>query len=160
VTGSLRGPRIAGLVLLVLGAVVLRAVWTIADREEQGFSPVGPRFVPIVVAVGLIVLSVAFLYRSTLSPDTELAEQSAAEDANTNWVRTGAALVVLFAYALLLDPLGYIIATTLLFAAMARVLGSRDALRDLCVGLALAAVVYWAFTTRLGVLLPDGILGL
>lgn len=158
--GSLRGPRVAGLVLLVVGAVVLRAVWSIADPEDAGFSPVGPRFFPIVVAVGLIALSAAFLARATVAPDVELAEQAAEEDANTDWLRTGLALVVLFAYALLLDPLGYVLATTLLFAAMARVLGSRDAVRDVCVGLALAAVVYWAFTQQLGVLLPDGVLGL
>ncbi|MDQ3937195.1 MAG: tripartite tricarboxylate transporter TctB family protein, partial [Chloroflexota bacterium] len=56
--------------------------------------------------------------------------------------------------------LGYIIATGLFVPAAARVLGSRQLLRDLIVGFAIATVVYVGFTRYLGVRLPAGPLDL
>ena len=52
------------------------------------------------------------------------------------------------------------IATALLFFAAARVLGSRQLVRDTIVSLALAVVVYLAFTQFLDISLPKGVLGL
>ena len=63
-------------------------------------------------------------------------------------------------YALLVVPLGYLIATALLFFGAARVLGSRQLVRDIVVALVLTIVVYIAFTRFLDISLPEGVLGL
>ena len=68
---------------------------------------------------------------------------------------------ILVVYAFLLNPLGYIIATALLFPAVAYVLGSRGrrkVLRNLAIGVALGVLVFFSFTELLGVRLPDGVL--
>jgi hypothetical protein len=51
---------------------VLIAVTAIPERGGSGVS--GPRFVPLVVAIGLIVLSALFLLRTWARPDSELRE--------------------------------------------------------------------------------------
>ena len=55
------------------------------------------------------------------------------------------------AYALLLEPLGYILATALFFVPVARLLGSRSLVRDVVIGLVLGVGLFTAFTQFLGV---------
>ena len=52
---SWAGPRLAGLFLLAASVAILIAVTAIPGRG--GYGTAGPRFVPLIVAVGLIVLS-------------------------------------------------------------------------------------------------------
>ena len=152
---SFAGPRLAGLILLAASVAILLAVFAIPGRG--GYSTSGPRFVPLIVAAGLIALSAAFLARTFVRPDMELAERSAEEDAATHWATPALLLVAMIAYAQLLEPLGYILATTLFFAPVARVLGSHSLLRDAIIGLVLGVGLFTAFTQYLGVSLPAGL---
>jgi putative tricarboxylic transport membrane protein len=152
---SFTGPRLAGVFLLAAAVAILLAVFAIPGRG--GYSTSGPRFVPLIVAIGLILLSAAFLVRTFVRPDTELAERSAAEDAATHWATPALLVVAMVAYALLLEPLGYILATALFFVPVARLLGSRSIVRDVVTGLLLAVGLFTAFTQYLGVSLPAGL---
>jgi putative tricarboxylic transport membrane protein len=146
---------LAGLVLLAGSVAILIAVTAIPGRGGYGTS--GPRFVPLLVAIGLIVLSAAFLLRTWVRPDVDLAERSAEEDAATNWATPGLIMAALVVYAFALEPLGYPVATTLVFVALARILGSRALVRDVLAGLVLGFGLFTAFTQYLGVSLPAGI---
>jgi putative tricarboxylic transport membrane protein len=152
---SWRGPRVAGLALLALGAAALLATTRIPSVRD-GWAVSGPRFVPLVASVTLIVLSLAFLVRTFVRPDVELARFAAAEAAKTHWPTPGLVMAGLLGYVALLTPLGYALATALFFTATARVLGSRRLLRDALAGVVLGAVVSYAFTRWLGVRLPVG----
>jgi len=145
--------------LLAFGLFVLFGMFQISGRE--GLSPSGPRFFPLVVAVGLLVFGTLFLISTTLRRDRYLGEKAAAEEASTDWSTTGMVVAILVIYAFLLNPLGYTVATALFFPAVAYVLGSRGrrkVLRNLAIGVALGVLVFFAFTELLGVRLPDGIL--
>jgi putative tricarboxylic transport membrane protein len=152
----LTGPRIAGVVLLGIGVAALIATFAI-NEPGDGFSVSGPRFVPLIVSIAIVALSIAFLIRTTVAPDEELAELAAAEEAATYWPAPGMVLGLLIVYVVLLEPLGYIAATVLFFPLGARVLGSRKVVRDVLVGAAIAFGLYYAFTQFLGVPLPAGI---
>jgi putative tricarboxylic transport membrane protein len=152
---SFTGPRLAGLALLAGSVAILVAVTAIPGRG--GYATSGPRFVPLVVAIVLIVLSALFLVRTFVRPDIELAWRSAEEDAATHWPTPGLIAVALVVYVFLLEPLGYPLATALMFVAVTRLLGSRLLLRDVIVGVVLGLVVFTAFTQYLGVSLPAGL---
>jgi putative tricarboxylic transport membrane protein len=153
---SYNGLRIVAVALLAVGLLVLYQTFQIA--QGGGYSAVGPRFFPLMVAVSLIVLSVIFLLRATVRPDHVLAEQAAAEESATHWPTVGLTTVALVVYAFALGMLGYIVATALFFLAVARVLGSRHPARDLLVGIVLGVTIYVVFTRFLGVRLPGGVL--
>ena len=158
---SFLGPRIFAAAILAFGFFVLFATFQISNR--QGFSPSGPRFFPLVVVVGLLVFGALFLLSTTLRRDRYLGEKAAAEGAVTHWSTPGLVAVILVVYAFLLNPLGYILATALLFPAVAYVLdsrGRRKVLRNLAIGIALGVLVFFSFTELLGVRLPDGLLDL
>jgi putative tricarboxylic transport membrane protein len=108
--------------VLALGVAALVATFAISERH--GFSVSGPRFVPLIVSIGLIVLSIAFLIRTTVAPDEQLARDAAAEAA-IHWPTPGLLLALLAAYALLLDPLGYVLATVLFLSLAALPLGAH-----------------------------------
>jgi putative tricarboxylic transport membrane protein len=65
----------------------------------------------------------------------------------------------LLAYLLLIEPAGFILASTLLFAGAAFAMGSRRPARDVPIGLVLATVLFLGFTRGLGLDLPAGVLG-
>lgn len=148
------------LAFLALGLVVL--VFTFQIREGGGYSAVGPRVFPLAVAIGMLVLSVIFLLRTTILPDTDLAELAAAEEATTHWGTVGLVAISLVVYVFALRPLGYVVATALFFMAGATILRGeivwRAMVRDLIIGILLALVIYLSFTRFLGVRLPAGIL--
>jgi putative tricarboxylic transport membrane protein len=152
---SWRGPRIAGLALLAIGIAALAATNQIPSARD-GWAVSGPRFVPLVASLVLIVLAIAFLVRTVVRPDVELAQFAAAEAAKTHWPTPGLVVAGLLGYVALLTPLGYALASALFFTATARVLGSRRLARDAVSGVVLGAVVSYAFTRWLGVRLPVG----
>jgi putative tricarboxylic transport membrane protein len=149
------GPRLAGLFLLAGSVAILVAVTAIPGRGGYGTS--GPRFVPLVVACGLIVLSALFLVRTWLRPDAELGTRSAEEDAATHWATPGLLVLALLVYAFALEPVGYPLATAAVFVVAARVLGSGALVRDVLAGLVLGFGLFTAFTQYLGVSLPAGL---
>jgi putative tricarboxylic transport membrane protein len=152
---SWAGPRLAGAFLLAASVAILIAVTAIPGRG--GYGTAGPRFVPLIVAIGLIVLSALFLLRTWWRPDVELAQRSAEEDDATHWATPGLIMLALLVYAFALEPIGYPIATALVFVAVARVLGSQALVRDVLAGLVLGFGLFTAFTQYLGVSLPAGL---
>ena len=109
------------------------------------------------MACGLILLSALFLLRTWWRPDVALAERSAEEDDATHWATPGLIMVALLAYAFLLEPVGYPLATAAVFVALARILGSHALVRDVLAGLVLGFGLFTAFTQYLGVSLPAGL---
>jgi putative tricarboxylic transport membrane protein len=152
---SWRGLRIAGLALLALGLAALVATTRIPSVRD-GWAVSGPRFVPLIASLMTIALSIAFLVRTVVRRDVELARFAAAEAAETHWPTPGLVIAGLVGYVALLVPLGYALATALFFTATARVLGSRRLPRDAIAGLILGVIVSYTFTRWLGVRLPVG----
>jgi putative tricarboxylic transport membrane protein len=156
---SWAGPRATALTLLAIGVIALVATFAIPAGAEAPWAPSGTRFVPLVASAGLILLSLVFLARVTVWPDTDLGAHAAEEAAATDWVVPGLVAAGLIAYVVLIEPLGYVLASTLFFPFGSRVLGRRALVQDVIAGAALAVSAYLLFTRLLGVPLSPGLLG-
>lgn len=152
------GLRIAAAVILVIGLVVLYQAIRIAG--DGGYGPQDAGFFPLIVAVGLVIFGVLFLVQTTVRLDPALREHVAEEEEATHWSTVGLIVVALLVYVFVLEPLGYMVATTLFFVAVTWVLGSRHLIRNFLIGLVASAVLYFGFTQLLGVRLPGGVLDL
>jgi putative tricarboxylic transport membrane protein len=148
-------PRIVGAVLLALGVVALIATAEIPSTR-YGWSASGPRFAPLVASIALVVLAAAFLVRTFVHPDRDLAEHAAREMADTHWPTPGLLLALLVGYVLVLSALGYALATTVFVWLAAWLLGSDRPVRDAVVGAVLGIVAGYAFGEWLNVQLPTG----
>jgi putative tricarboxylic transport membrane protein len=145
------GEAILALSVLLLGVFV--AIETALLRTGPGYSAIGPKLFPWLVAAGLVLVGLALL-REARSGEVE--HPAGFElDASPLLLVTGG----LVAQMLLMRPAGFVIASTLLFVAVACSFGSRRLVRDAAIGLVLCAVVYVTFTRGLGLSLPAGALG-
>ena len=155
-TRALLGLRIAALTVIILGGIILTQVSQI--RTGAGFIVIGPRIFPVVVGVGFLLLGLLLLLRVTLLADKDLIEEVTAEEASTDWSTAALTLLSLVAYASMLQPLGYTLATALFFPVEAHILGSTRLWRNIVIGLVLGLAIYLIFTHLLGVRLPAGLL--
>jgi len=145
------GEAVLALAVLLLGLFL--TVETAALRTGPGYSAIGPKLFPWLVAAGLVLVGLALLREA----------RSGAVEHPTGFELDAPPLLLvtagLVAQMLLMQLAGFVLASTLLFVAVARAFGSRRLVRDAAIGLALCAVVHVAFTRGLGLHLPLGVLG-
>jgi putative tricarboxylic transport membrane protein len=149
-----RGLRLgeAVLALFVLGLGLFVTVETALLRTGPGYAAIGPKLFPWLVAAGLLLVGAALLY--------EARAGTVAHPAGFDLDLPPALMVTagLVLQMILMRTAGFVIASTVLFVAVARALGSRRLVLDLAVGLVLCLAAYVAFTWGLGLSLPAGVL--
>ena len=137
---------VAGL-LLFLAVLILRDAFSLTLTATYG---VGPTAMPYVVGAGLILLALAHLvvaFKDGLpEPDDEV-------DPTAIYWLTGGLLGLIACIGL---GVGFIPATTIVFAATARAFGRRALLVDALIGLGLGVAIYLLFSKLLTLSLPQG----
>ncbi|MEV6783504.1 tripartite tricarboxylate transporter TctB family protein [Streptomyces sp. NPDC051098] len=145
-----------GVLLLAIGVLVLTDALTMdVDIAQRG--PVGPKTVPLVVGVGLVLVAVLLTVdvlrggrgEAEGGEDIDLSEPS---DWRTVLLLAG----VFLAFAVLIGPVGFPVAGALLFWGAAFALGSRHLDRDPLIAAVLSLLTYFVFDNLLGVPLPGG----
>jgi putative tricarboxylic transport membrane protein len=145
----------------VLIAGLLLAIGARGISSEAGYSGVGPNFLPLVVGALLTVCGVLLLREALTGGFREFEEPSGAAHGAWGafaWVSAG-----ILANAALITTIGFILSCTLCFVLAVR--GFKHAegaeqhglpawLRDVGIGFAIAAPVYWMFTQLLAINLP------
>ncbi len=140
----------AGLViaagLAAMAAVVAYDASTFQNTATYGM---GPKQMPYIIAIGLGILAVGNLVMA-LRGELPRREQA---DMRAVWMILGglAALIAIIGLGG-----GFIIATTILFAATATAFGRRAIHIDLAIGFVLATIIYLAFGKLLTLSLPAG----
>jgi putative tricarboxylic transport membrane protein len=129
---------------------------------EAGFAkvdPVGPKLFPVAIGTILIVLAVVL---ALAIPRGSVGEADAGEDVDPttpgDWRTVGLLVGLFVAVIVLVNPLGWAITGTLLFAGAATILGNRHYVRNIVIGAVLAVASFYAFYSGLGIPLPAGIL--
>jgi putative tricarboxylic transport membrane protein len=145
-------------VCVAVGAFLIYDAVTL-DAGFAKVDPVGPKLFPIAIGVILIVLAAIL---AVAIPRGSMGEADAGEDVDPNmpgdWRTVGLLVAVFIGLILLVDPLGWVITSTLFFAGAATILGSRHYVRNIAIGLVLALVSFYGFYSGLGIPLPAGIL--
>ncbi|MBZ0146191.1 MAG: tripartite tricarboxylate transporter TctB family protein [Pseudorhodoplanes sp.] len=132
--------------LALLSGIIL---WDASKLQITSTYGVGPKMMPIVVACGLLILSVANLVMAVRGdlPPRESADPKAI-------------LLILGGLAALIAIIGlgggFIPATAILFAATSAAFGRRAFVTDLVIGFALGVVIFLIFDKLLTLSLPFG----
>ena len=151
------GELVAALVLTAVGIAML--VDTQNIRELATANAVGPRFVPYVVG-GAATLVGLCLVVAVLRGDQAAPEDSEDVDVTqrTDWRTLGALVGVFVLYILIIEPVGYLLSTMVLFGGSAFALGARRPRSLVVATLLVPFVTFLLFTRLLGIYLPNGIL--
>jgi putative tricarboxylic transport membrane protein len=132
--------------LAALGALLIWQGVIIPDKG--GYAGIGSGAAPKAVGGVLILLALGHLWTGVKS--------TALPHPHQNWAAIGWVLLGLLLQLFLLKPLGFTIASALLFACTARAMGYKKLHIALPVGLVLAFVVYGVFDGLLKLNLPAG----
>lgn len=147
---SLRlGEAVLGGGVLALGLFI--AVETAWLEVAPSHATIGPRLFPSLIAGGLIVIGLLVLREAFFG---HVAHERGRFE--LDWLAVVLVSAGLVAQMLLLETLGWIPATTLLFVAAARAFGSRRLLLDTVIGLVLTGAAFVVFNAGLGLTLPAG----
>jgi putative tricarboxylic transport membrane protein len=146
------------LALLGIGVVVLFD--GLRQAESTSASGVGAGFMPKVVGVLLIGLSLALMVQVARGRLGEADESEGDVDVRqTRWVPLAVCLAAVGVFIGAVEPLGYIIVSSIVFWLTAWALGARHIIRTAVIAVVLSLVVYLAFTRLLDIPLPAGFLG-
>jgi putative tricarboxylic transport membrane protein len=113
-------------------------------------------FFPKTLALLLAVLSFILLIQALAGTETS---RSSEKIDTAGWFRIGATLATLAGFALVLEPLGYLVTTFLLMVLLLRAIEAQSWRKIIVVALATALISYAIFAWLLGVPLPSGVLG-
>ncbi|WGF86392.1 tripartite tricarboxylate transporter TctB family protein [Marinivivus vitaminiproducens] len=153
-TTSGRGLRLAeaafAVAVLALGLFV--AFETTQIHTARSNAPVGPALFPYIVAAGLILVGL-FALREAFAGKVAHADEAGFE---LDWKAIVIASLGLLVHLLIVEDLGWLVATTVLFALVARAFGSRRLMADLALGLVLALLTFGVFNYGLDLSLPVG----
>ncbi len=142
------GEAVLGGVVLGLGLFV--AIETSLMEVAASNAAIGPRLFPFLIAFGLLAVGVPCSGR----PSSAISRTSAASSSTGGrWPWSRAACIL---QMFLVESLGWIIATTLLFVAATLAFRERRVLISIAIGLVLTCLTYWVFNYGLGLSLPIG----
>jgi putative tricarboxylic transport membrane protein len=148
---GLSAELILGLVVLACAVVVMWQAGEIAASPL--YAQVGPKFVPYVVGFGLAVLGAGLAVAALTGKWTTEPDEAGGVDRRAlGWLAAG-----MIINCAAIGPLGFIIASTAMFACVARAFASKAWLRDLAIGFAIAVTAYVCFDKLLGININAGI---
>lgn len=142
------GEVVLGLVVLGLGLFIV--VETSMLEVGPSNAAIGPRMFPFLVAFGLLAVGVAVLWQALFG---HIAHERGFE---LDWLAVALVSGGLLLQMFLVESLGWIVATTLLFVAATLAFRERRVLISIAIGLFLACLTFWIFNYGLGLSLPVG----
>ena len=143
---------------ILIGAAVVAAAgvmaWQASDiPTAETYAQVGPETVPWIVTAALGVLGVAIAVFAILGRWRTTEAGLAFQRGALAWLAVGLLLNLV-----LIDRVGFILASTVLFACTARAFGSARIVRDAAIGFVIAAICYVGFDRVLGYEIGSGVI--
>jgi Tripartite tricarboxylate transporter TctB family len=154
-TGSRARPSGEWAIALGTVALALIAFWQAASIPVSPlYAKVGPTVFPYMTAGGLLLLGIALCVaaaRGGWQPEEE--KEFEPDKLALGWMLAGLALNIL-----LIGPLGFTLASIVLFVCVARAFGSADPVRDACIAAVFALIAYFGFAKVLGINIGGGVI--
>jgi putative tricarboxylic transport membrane protein len=134
-----------GLGLLALAALVLWSTTRIPVSPL--YSKIGPTVFPYMTAGGLAIFAL-FLIVEAARGGWQAEDE---KEVTLDWRALAFVAAGLIVNVALIVPLGFILASTVMFVLVARGFGDRQVVRNAGIGFAIALVAYFGFAKFLGV---------
>ncbi|WP_113699765.1 tripartite tricarboxylate transporter TctB family protein [Nonomuraea lactucae] len=145
------------LALVVLGLGVLVIVGTLDVSAAASQLGIGPRFFPMLVGGSMVVVGVFYVADVLRGGRGDPEESEDVDvDAPADWRSVGLVSGIFLAFTAVLNVVGWIIGSALLFFGLSVVLGAQHKARAAVVGVVLGVLTYLVFVKGLGVTLPAG----
>jgi putative tricarboxylic transport membrane protein len=160
VRSLMRGRSELGVAALLGAIAVVVAIDTANIRHTAVNAGVmGPQVVPTLIAIGLALCAIALAVDVLRGGHAEPEEGEDIDlSRGAHWPTLLGLAGIILVGALLLNVLGFVIASSLTFYGSALMLGSRRYVGALLIGVALSVGTFYGFVLGLGIPLPAGLL--
>ncbi|MCU1443642.1 MAG: hypothetical protein JWQ59_1792 [Cryobacterium sp.] len=160
VRSLMRGRSELGVAALLGAIAVVVAIDTANIRHTAVNAGVmGPQVVPTLIAIGLALCAIALAVDVLRGGHAEPEEGEDIDLSHgAHWPTLLGLGGIILVGALLLNVLGFVIASSLTFYGSALMLGSRRYVWALLIGIALSVGTFYGFVLGLGIPLPAGLL--
>jgi putative tricarboxylic transport membrane protein len=146
---------VAALFLLIFSVVAYLLIPYQIEKPQMIFGRslmnLEPSFFPRLSIVGLFFLSLWYLTHSFQIPEKNLFK----EMGKAGLTRVGVTFLVTLGYALLFEPLGFVLSSGLMVLILTIYFGNRNLFLIVAVTAAAPLIVYYLFTKTLQVSLPE-----
>jgi putative tricarboxylic transport membrane protein len=133
------------------------------DLQRNVGGAIGPDAYPGLLAGAILLLAVLLLWQTARGrPEPEPIETAGADLADAPppaYGRVLLTLLLLSGYSLLLQPLGFLIATPLLMILLMRLIGDKRWFLMVASALLMTITLYVFFRYGMSLVLPEGLLG-
>lgn len=152
-----RSALIMPALLVVLGVFL---VVGIQDMDVSGKDSLfGPKAFPWITAIGCFIVAALLAISIIANPEIpEPDEEGSAADLSSNWRAVAITVGSFVAFAVLLEPAGWIIAAAVVFWGLTVGLGNTRYVFNLLIGLAASSIMQLVFAGMLGLNLPPGVM--
>lgn len=160
------GPELKGWArwseLIVASGIILAALtilWLARDFRLPPGVTVSPRVFPQLVGAGMLLVGVWYVVDIIRTPNRLSAGEDSEDvdiEAEADWATLIFVGIGLTAFALLVEPAGFAIASGTMFAICSTAMGSKNLIWNVVIGMALGLAVFFTFDYWLGVRLPNG----
>ncbi len=150
---------VSGLFAFVLGAAYLAA--TLLLPEVTAGDEVGPKLFPVIVSVVMMLSGGALVVADRKERAGKSGEAFSLRFVQERdvWVRIALTMVCGILYGMVLDWLGYVIATILFMFVVASFINVRRHLENAIISISFSLVSFGVFAMLLKLSLPRGLLG-
>jgi putative tricarboxylic transport membrane protein len=148
-------------VAALLGAIAIVVAIDTANIRHTAVNAgvMGPQVVPTLIAIGLGICAIALAVDVLRGGHADPEEGEDIDlSGGAHWPTLLGLAGIILVGALLLDFLGFVIASSLMFYGSALMLGSKRYIWALVIGVVLAVLTFYGFVLGLGIPLPAGLL--
>lgn len=143
-----KGNLVFSAICIVLAVVIIGTALGYPSAKDYGTGVPGPGLWPIVICVVMLACVGIIIYRSMkLKPEEDVK----LEFWNSGTKRVYITMAILFAYLLLLEPVGFIISTTVLEFVFIQWFAKKKPVITILISVAITMVVYLVFKFALNV---------
>lgn len=148
---------ITGLFSVALGVIYMISTINL-EYEKTGYSA-GPKMYPYIVGCFIILLGVVLLIKEMRTPrESRITLPKLDNEGKTVLIRIAITALMGIIYGLILDPVGYLISTTLFMLGLMFMINSLERWkRNIIVSVGFSLVTYIGFATLLHLSLPRGL---
>ena len=145
-----------GLIAAIIGGIYL--VTTMMLPEMTMGDRLGPKLFPTIVGLAAVLAGIALMVKDRMPGKASKKANFGFVTNKAVWIKILITTVLGIAYGLAMDPLGFIIPTTIFMFCIATIINKGRLVQNAVIGVAFSVITYGIFGVALQLSLPRGFL--
>lgn len=145
---------LTGLIAVVVGGIYLLTAFSL--KKPMLGDALGPKIFPYIVGIAALVAGIALIIQDRIPGKASKKANFAFVKEKDIWIKILLTTVVGVVYGLVMEPLGFLLPTTLFMLFISILINKGRFVQNLVIAVAFAVIAYGVFGVALKLSLPRG----